>query len=66
MDKSCVLSAGGTDKDDTNLNIILIIKDTKLYVPEVTLSTKDNQKLLNLCSKRFEGPVYWNDEFIKK
>ena len=37
----CVLSENGNDNDDTNSNnIILTIKDTKLYV--VTLSAKDN------------------------
>ena len=42
----CVLSALGSDNADPNSsNIILTIKDTKLYVPVVTLSAKDNQKL---------------------
>ena len=40
---------------DTNSNnIIFPIKDTKLYVPVVTLSAKDNQKLSKLLGKRFE------------
>ena len=42
-------------------NIILTIKDTKLYTPVVTLSGKDNQKLLKLLSKGFEISVYWNE-----
>ena len=34
-------------------NIIFTIKDTKLYVLEITLSAKDNQELSKLCSKVF-------------
>ena len=43
--KHCVLFAGGTDNANGNNddnNIIFTIKHTKLYVPVVTLSTKDN------------------------
>ena len=47
---------------DTNSNnIIFPIKDTKLYVPVVTLSAKDNQKLSKLLSKRSERSVYCNE-----
>ena len=60
--KYCVLFAAEVDNNDTNSNnIIFIIKDTKLYVPVVTLSAKDNQKLSKLLSKRFERSVYWNE-----
>ena len=57
------MSAGGND----NLNnidsdrIIFTIKDTKLYVPFVTLSARDNQKLPKLLSKGFERSVYLNE-----
>ena len=43
----CFLSTfdnNNTDADPNN--IIFTIKDTKLYVPIVTLSAKDNQKLI--------------------
>ena len=46
--KHCVLSVAGTDNPNSNNddnNIILIIKDRKLYVPVETLSAKDNKKL---------------------
>ena len=33
---------------------------TKLYVPVVTLKTKDNTKLSKLLSKGFKRPIYWN------
>ena len=36
------------------------ITDTKLYVPVVTLKTKDNVKLSKLLSEGFERPIYWN------
>ena len=37
------------------------MKNTKLYVPVVTLSAKDNQKLSKLLSKGLGRSVYWND-----
>ena len=45
----CVFSASATenyvnDNDNSN-NIIFAIKDTKLFVPVITLSARDNQKL---------------------
>ena len=48
------------DNDNTN-NIIFTIKDTKLYVPVVTLSARDNQKLTKLLSKGFERSIYLNE-----
>ena len=45
---------------DSN-NIIFTIKDTKLYVPVVTLSAKDNKKLPKFLSKVFEKSVYRNE-----
>ena len=57
--KYCVLSAAADDnKDDNSDNFT--IKDTKLYVPVVTLSARDNQKLSNFFRKGFEWSVYWN------
>ena len=48
--------------NNTNFNnIIFPVKDTKLYVTVVTLSSKDNQKLSKLLSKGFEISVYWNE-----
>ena len=42
-------------------NIIFTIKDTKLYIPAITLSAKDYQKLSKLLCKRSERSVYWNE-----
>ena len=62
--KHCVLSVAGADNANGNNNdnnVIFIIKGTKLYVPVVTLSARDNQKLSKLLSKRFERSIYWNE-----
>ena len=60
--KYCVLAAAGAGNVDANSNnIIVTIKDTRFYVPVVTLSAKDNQKLSNLLSKRFDWSVYCNE-----
>ena len=50
--KYCVLSAGGNDNVNGNSNnIIFTIKDTKLFVPVVTLLAKDNQNLSKFLRK---------------
>ena len=36
------------------------IKDTKIYVPVVTLSTQDNAKLLQLLKSGFKRTINWN------
>ena len=43
------------------INFFFTIKDTKLYVPVVTLSAKDSQKLSEPLSKGFERSLYWNE-----
>ena len=57
------VSLAGTDNANGNNdnNIIFTIKDKQLYVPAVTLSARDNQKLSKLLSKGFERSVYWNE-----
>ena len=46
------MSAAGADNDNANPdNIIFTIKDTKLYVPVVTLSAKDSQNYQNFLAK---------------
>ena len=37
------------------------ITDTKLHVPTVTLSTKDNANLAKQLNEGFKRPVYWNE-----
>ena len=41
--------------------LIFTIKNTKLYVPDVILTARDNEKLSKLLSKGFERSVYWNE-----
>ena len=58
-DESLCLSEASADNDDASSNENFFTrKDTKLYVPVVTLSAKDNQKLSKLLSKVFERLVY--------
>ena len=51
--KDCVMS---TIADTT-----FEITNTKLHVPIVTLSSKDNVKLVKLLEEGFKRPVYWNE-----
>ena len=59
--KYCSLSTAGADNFDANSNnVIFTKKETKLYIPVVTLSVRDKQKLWNVFSKGLERSVYWN------
>ena len=51
--KDCVMS--------TIADATFEITNTKLQVPIVTLSSKDNVKLVKLLEKGFKRPVYWNE-----
>ena len=61
--KYCVLFPAGIDiiNGNDNDNNIIFTKDTKLYVPVVTLSARDNHQLSKLLSKEYERSVYWNE-----
>ena len=54
--KDCLMSAIA----DTTFTIT----NTKLYVPIIILSSKDNVKLVKLLEERYKRPVYWNDQEI--
>ena len=60
--KYYISAAVGADNAnaDSNNNIFTT-KGTKMYVPVVNLSTKDNQKLSKLLRKGFGRSVYWNE-----
>ena len=61
-EKYYVLSAVGNDNTNANTNnIIFTIKNTKLYVPVVTLLAKGDQKLSKLLGKISKRSVYWNE-----
>ena len=60
--KHCVLSVLGNENDNDNEDpsiIVFTIKDTKLYVPVVTLSAKDNKKLSNFLAKDLKDRCNW-------
>ena len=48
-------NAGGGNRETT-----FQITSTKLYVPIVTLSTKDNVNLTKQLNEGFKRSVYWN------
>ena len=57
--KDCVLSnVAGASK--------FIIKDTKLYVPVITLSKEDNKDFIEQQNKGFQRSIYWNEYLIKE
>ena len=56
--KNCVVS--NNDAADNNFILFKII-DTKLYVPIVTLSTKDNTNLTKQLNDGFKRTLYWNE-----
>ena len=66
------MSPGGNDNlnnidnNSNGNNIIFIIKETRLYVPVVTLLLRGNQKIRKLLSKRFGKSVYWNKYKTKR
>ena len=59
--KHCVLATACVDNPNAHPNnIICTIKNTKLFIPIVTLSEKYNPKLSKPLSKGFERSVSWN------
>ena len=61
--KYCALSTAGEDNvnNGDSSNVIFTIKGTILYLPVITVSARDSQKLSKLISKGFERSVYWNE-----
>ena len=61
---NCVMYGADTYTGGDNANnreTTFTITSTKLYVPIVTLSTKDNVNLANQLSEGFKRSVYWNE-----
>ena len=48
-----------------NQVVSFMITDTKLYVPIVTLSTKDNTNLTKQLNEGFKKNIYWN-QYVSK
>ena len=64
--KFSVFASKYNDSTNNNSNnIVFDIKDTKLYVPVVTLSAKNNKELSKLLSRWFERSVYRNEYKVK-
>ena len=58
-----VRAAGNNDNPPvifTPIELKFQIKDTKLYVPDVFLSTKDDNKLLGQLKSGFKRTITWN------
>ena len=56
------MAAAGNDNTNPNSNnIVLTIKDTKLYAPVATLSAKYSQKLSKVLSIGMVRSVYWDE-----
>ena len=51
--------AGGDNANDRETKFQ--ITSTKLYVPVVTLSVKDNENLTKQSDEGFKRSVYWNE-----
>ena len=58
--KHCAVSTA-PDNNNNNNNKTFQITSTKLYVPLVTLSTKDNVNLTKQLNEGFKKSVYWNE-----
>ena len=56
--KECVLSTLNDDADNPENNAVVIINDTKLYVPVVTLSKEDNKDFIEQQNKGFQRSIY--------
>ena len=58
---SCVMYGADANADGNNRKTTFKITNTKLYVPIVTLSTKDNVILTKLLNEGFKRSVYRNE-----
>ena len=60
--KDCMISSVNAAAGQV---VSFMITDTKLYVPVVTLSTKDNTNLTKQLSEGFKRTIYWN-QYVSK
>ena len=60
--KDCMISSANAA---ANQVVSVMITDTKLYVPIVTLSTKDNTNLTKQLNEGFKRTIYWN-QYVSK
>ena len=62
--KICAMYGPGTyagGDSDNNRETKFQITSTKLHIPIVTLSTKDNVNLTKQLNEGFKRPFYWNE-----
>ena len=57
---NCVMYGADVNADGNDRETTLNITSTKLYVPIVTLSIKDNVNLTKQLNGGFKKSVYWN------
>ena len=55
-----ILVAGQPNRGDSSESATFKIKDTKFYVPVVTLSAENENKLLEQLKTRFKRTIIWN------
>ena len=63
LEKRLVTAAQGDNPevlDNSPISATFKIKDTKLYVPVVTLSVKNDNKLLEQLKTGFKRTIKWN------
>ena len=60
--KDCMISSADTA---ANHIVSFMITDTKLYIPIVTLSTKDKTNLTKQLKEAFKRTIYWN-QYVSK
>ena len=60
--KDCMISSVNAAAGQV---VSFMITDTKLYVPVVTLSTKDNNNLTKQLNDGFKRTIYWN-QYVSK
>ena len=60
--KDCIISNADAAAGQV---VSFMITDTKLYVPIVTLSTKDNTNLTKQLNEGFKRTIYWNQYMSK-
>ena len=60
--KDCMISSVDTAAVQV---VLFMITNTKLYVPIVTLSTKDNNNLTKQLNDGFKRSIYWN-QYVSK
>ena len=63
-----MFSTGNDVIDNNNANnIVFTIKDTKLFLPVLSLSAKDNKRLSKLLKLQgFQKSAYWNEYKTKR